>query len=120
MIKLLRRLFGKNESKETVAPVADNSETITHAAFTTDESQEQQPVAVAQDPENSAPTEVAEIQVAENAAIELAPVTVSPRFDRTKLEAMKKADLEELAKKHGVSVKARAKKDELVEKLSQL
>jgi hypothetical protein len=51
------------------------------------------------------------------AAIETAPVTVKAKYKRADLTAMTKAELMELVTKHGVEVKARSTKEELVKVL---
>lgn len=51
------------------------------------------------------------------AAIETAPVTVKAKYKKADLNKMTKAQLMELITKHGVEVKARATKEELVKVL---
>jgi hypothetical protein len=51
------------------------------------------------------------------AAIETAPVTVKAKYKKADLTAMTKAELMGLVDKHGVEVKARSTKDELVKVL---
>lgn len=51
------------------------------------------------------------------AAIETAPVTVKAKYKRADLNKMTKAQLMELVTKHGVEVKARSTKEELVKVL---
>jgi hypothetical protein len=51
------------------------------------------------------------------AAIETAPVTVKAKYKKADLTAMTKAQLMELVTKHGVEVKARSTKEELVKVL---
>lgn len=51
------------------------------------------------------------------AAIETAPVTVKAKYKRADLNKMTKAQLMELITKHGVEVKARSTKEELVKLL---
>jgi hypothetical protein len=51
------------------------------------------------------------------AAIETAPVTVKAKYKRADLNKMTKAQLMELINKHGVEVKARSTKEELVKVL---
>lgn len=48
------------------------------------------------------------------AAIETAPVTVKAKYKRADLNKMTKAQLMELITKHGVDVKARSTKEELI------
>lgn len=47
-------------------------------------------------------------------AVEVAPVTVKAKYKRADLTKMTKAQLMELITKHGVDVKARSTKEELV------
>ena len=47
-------------------------------------------------------------------AVEVAPVTVKSKYKRADLTKMTKAQLMELITKHGVDVKARSTKEELV------
>jgi hypothetical protein len=51
------------------------------------------------------------------AAIETAPVTVKAKYKKADLTAMTKAELMELVTKHGLEVKARSTKEELVKAL---
>jgi hypothetical protein len=51
------------------------------------------------------------------AAIETAPVTVKAKYKRADLNKMTKAQLMELVAKHGLEVKARSTKEELVKVL---
>ena len=51
------------------------------------------------------------------AAIETAPVTVKAKYKRTDLNKMTKAELMELVTKHGLEVKARSTKEEIVKVL---
>ena len=51
------------------------------------------------------------------AAIETAPVTVKAKYKKADLTKMTKAELMELVTKHGVEVKARSTKEELVKVL---
>ena len=50
-------------------------------------------------------------------AVEIAPVTVKAKYKRADLNKMTKAQLMELVTKHGVEVKARSTKEELVKVL---
>lgn len=50
-------------------------------------------------------------------AVEVAPVTVKAKYKKADLTAMTKAQLMELVTKHGVEVKARSTKEELVKVL---
>lgn len=50
-------------------------------------------------------------------AVEVAPVTVKAKYKRADLNKMTKAQLMELVTKHGVEVKARSTKEELVKVL---
>jgi hypothetical protein len=54
------------------------------------------------------------------AAIETAPVTVKAKYKRAELNKMTKAQLMELVKKHGLEVKARSTKEELVKVLAKV
>lgn len=51
------------------------------------------------------------------AALEVAPVTVKAKYKRADLNKMTKKDLLALAAQHGVEVKARATKEEIVKVL---
>ena len=53
-------------------------------------------------------------------AIETAPVTVKAKYKKADLGKMTKAELMELVTKHGVEVKARSTKDELVKVLAKV
>jgi len=54
------------------------------------------------------------------AAIETAPVTVKAKYKKADLTAMTKAELMELVTKHGLEVKSRSTKEELVKALSKV
>jgi hypothetical protein len=54
------------------------------------------------------------------AAIETAPVTVKAKYKKAELGKMTKAQLTELVNKHGVEVKARSTKEELVKVLAKV
>jgi hypothetical protein len=60
--------------------------------------------------------------VAEVAApiVETAPVTVKAKYKKTELNKMTKKDLLDLVTKHGLEVKSRATKEELVKALSKV
>jgi cytoskeletal protein RodZ len=53
-------------------------------------------------------------------AIETAPVTVKAKYKKADLNKMTKAQLMELVNKHGVEVKARSTKEELVKVLAKV
>ena len=52
--------------------------------------------------------------------VETAPVTVKAKYKRADLTKMTKAELLDLVAKHGVEVKSRATKEELVKVLSKV
>lgn len=54
------------------------------------------------------------------AAIETAPVTVKAKYKKADLNKMTKAQLMELVAKHGLEVKARSTKEELVKVLAKV
>jgi hypothetical protein len=54
------------------------------------------------------------------AAIETAPITVKAKYKKADLTKMTKAQLMELVTKHGVEVKARSTKEELVKVLAKV
>ena len=54
------------------------------------------------------------------AAIETAPVTVKAKYKKADLNKMSKKDLMELVAKHGLEVKARSTKEELVKVLAKV
>ncbi len=54
------------------------------------------------------------------AAIETAPVTVKAKYKKAELNKMTKAQLMELVAKHGLEVKARSTKEELVKVLAKV
>jgi hypothetical protein len=53
-------------------------------------------------------------------AVETATVTVSAKYTKTELTKMNKTELLELIAKHGLEVKARASKEELITALSKV
>ena len=64
-----------------------------------------------------APEAVVPEAVVPAVAIETKPVTVKAKYKKAELTAMTKAQLMELVTKHGVEVKARSTKEELVKVL---
>ena len=54
------------------------------------------------------------------AAIETAPVTVKAKYKKAELNKMTKKELLELVAKHGLEVKARSTKEELVKVLAKV
>ena len=64
-----------------------------------------------------APAAVVPEAIVPAAAIETAPITVKAKYKKADLTAMTKAQLMELVDKHGVEVKARSTKEELVKVL---
>jgi hypothetical protein len=54
------------------------------------------------------------------AAIETAPVTVKAKYKRADLNKMTKAELMELVTQHGLEVKARSTKEEIVKVLAKV
>jgi D-arabinose 5-phosphate isomerase GutQ len=56
-------------------------------------------------------------ETAAPAAIKIAPVTVKAKYKKAELSKMTKAQLMELIDKHGVDVKARSTKEELIKVL---
>ena len=64
-----------------------------------------------------APSAVVPEAVVPVAAVEVTPVTVKAKYKKAELTAMTKAQLMELVTKHGVEVKARSTKEELVKVL---
>ena len=107
MIKLLRRLLGMKDHSKPVTPAVDSSAAAPYKVETP-------PADTHQPVETPAP------KVVEAPVVETKPVTVKAKYKKADLGAMKKTELEELAKKHGIEVKARAKKDELVKALSKV
>jgi hypothetical protein len=67
-----------------------------------------------------APAAVVPEAVIPAAAIETAPVTVKAKYKKADLTKMTKAELMELVTKHGVEVKARSTKEELVKVLAKV
>jgi hypothetical protein len=66
------------------------------------------------------PEAVVPAAVVPAAAIETAPVTVKAKYKKAELTAMTKAELMELVTKHGLEVKSRSTKEELVKALSKV
>ena len=65
------------------------------------------------------PAPVAEV-VQEKPVVETAAVTVKAKYKKAELEKMTKAQLVELATKHGLELKARAPKADLVKALTKV
>ncbi len=93
--KVLDWFFGKNEQPaEPAAPYKVETPTVTEVIT----------------PVVEAPAPV----------VEIAPVTVKAKYKKADLNKMTKKELVELAAKHGVEVKARATKEELVKVLAKV
>jgi hypothetical protein len=107
--KILDWILGKNEMpqesaapyKVEIAPVVDATPTVVPAVET-------QPA--------PAPAPVMETAP----LVETAPVTVKAKYKKAELEKMTKAQLVELAAKHGLELKARAPKVDLVKALTKV
>ena len=67
-----------------------------------------------------APSAVVPEAIVPAAAIETAPVTVKAKYKKADLSKMTKAELMELVAKHGLEVKARSTKEELVKVLAKV
>jgi hypothetical protein len=111
MIKtILAWITGKNETKAAEAPykveaqVAPTVETLPAGI---------EAVMVA-------PAAVVPEAVVPAAAVEVAPVTVKAKYKKADLNKMTKAQLMELITQHGVEVKSRATKEELVKVLAKV
>jgi hypothetical protein len=59
----------------------------------------------------------AEVAVEAVPAVEVAPVTVKAKYKKAELSKMTKAQLLELVAKHGVEIKSRSTKEELIKVL---
>jgi hypothetical protein len=109
MIKtILAWITGKSDTKVADAPYKVETPISMPVAIGTE--------AVVIVPEAVAPEAVAPEAVIP-AAIETAPVTVKAKYKRTDLNKMTKAELMELVTKHGLEVKARSTKEEIVKVL---
>jgi len=111
--KILDWILGKNDSGSTTHPL----DGATRAA------QEKAAPYKVETPlaDTYQPVEVAAAAVVETpAVVETAPVTVKPKFKKADLNKMTKKELLDLAAQHGVAVKARAAKADLVKALSKV
>ena len=63
---------------------------------------------------------VAEVPVVAQPTVEVAPVTVKAKYKKADLNKMTKKDLLALVKQHGLEVKARSTKEELVKVLAKV
>lgn len=104
--KLLDWITGKSETKAAEAPYKVEAHPAMQVAIGTE--------AVVVVPEAVVPEAVVP------AAIETKPVTVKAKYKKAELNKMTKAQLMELVAKHGVEVKARATKEELVKVLAKV
>ena len=110
MIKtILAWITGKSDTKATEAPYKVETPTNVQA-----EGAVEAPMPVGTEAVMIAPAAVVP------AAIETAPVTVKAKYKKADLTKMTKAELMELITKHGVEVKARSTKEELVKVLAKV
>jgi len=112
--KILDWILGKNETpQETAAPYKMEPPTLKEVVVPAQPAVEavEQPKAEEVTP---APA------IAANPVVATAPVTVKAKYKKAELEKMTKAQLVELAEKHGVTIKARAPKADLVKALTKV
>jgi hypothetical protein len=116
--KILAWITGKSD-KPTEAPYKVEAITPmplgTEAVMSLQAAHDQ--VVVSGQPDDSKGLDEAIAAQAARSAVEVAPVTVKAKYKKAELTAMTKAQLMELVTKHGVEVKARATKEELVKVL---
>lgn len=107
MIKtILAWITGKSDTKVAEAPYKVETPVVTPEVTTLEVTAPAITEAVVISPEAVIP-----------AALEVAPVTVKAKYKRADLNKMTKKDLLALAVQHGVEVKARATKEEIVKVL---
>lgn len=104
--KLIDWITGKSDTKVAEAPYKVESQPAMQVAVGTE--------AVVVVPEAVVPEAVVP------AAIETKPVTVKAKYKKAELNKMTKAQLMELVTKHGLEVKARSTKEELVKVLAKV
>lgn len=116
--KILAWITGKSD-KPTEAPYKVEAITPmplgTEAVMSLQAAHDQ--VVVSGQPDDSKGLDEAIAAQAARSAVEVAPVTVKAKYKKAELTAMTKAQLMELVTKHGVEVKARSTKEELVKVL---
>jgi NAD(P)-dependent dehydrogenase (short-subunit alcohol dehydrogenase family) len=108
--KILDWILGKNDSASTKHPL----DGATRAA-----EEKAAPYKIEAPVVEPAPV-VAETPAAEPVVAEVAPVTVKAKFKKAELNKKTKKELLDLAATHGVVVKARASKEELVKTLAKI
>ena len=117
--KILAWITGKSDTKapevpykvEAITPMPLGTEAVMSLQAAHDQ------VVVSGQPDDSKGLDEAIAAQAARSAVEVAPVTVKAKYKKAELTAMTKAQLMELVIKHGVEVKARSTKEELVKVL---
>jgi hypothetical protein len=98
--------------------VGENEQGAVYETVVVDQLQKAHDAVVASgQPDDSKGLDEAIAAQAAKPAVEVAPVTVKAKYKRADLNKMTKAQLMELITKHGVEVKARSTKEELVKVL---
>ena len=116
--KILAWITGKSDTPteapykvEAITPMPLGTEAVMSLQAAHDQ------VVVSGQPDDSKGLDEAIAAQAARSAVEVAPVTVKAKYKKAELTAMTKAQLMELVIKHGVEVKARSTKEELVKVL---
>lgn len=115
--KILDWILGKNSSASTTTP-----HPLDGATRAAEEKAAPYKIEAPAVVDTYQPVERAEVAVAVTEAVavaEVTPVTVKPKFKKAELSKMTKKELLDLAAQHGLAVKARATKAELVKILSK-
>ena len=120
--KILAWITGKSDAVVKSAEAPYKVEAITPMPLGTEavmslQAAHDQVVVSGQPDDSKGLDEAIAAQVARSSAVEVAPVTVKAKYKKADLTAMTKAQLMELVTKHGVEVKARSTKEELVKVL---
>jgi hypothetical protein len=119
MIKaILAWITGKSDTKAAEAPYKVEAPATPFAPEVVVELQKAHDAVVASgQPDDSKGLDEAVAAQAAQPVVETAPVTVKAKYKRAELTKMTKKDLLALAAQHGVEIKARATKEEMVKVL---
>jgi len=109
--KILDWILGKNSSASTTTP---------HPLDGATRAAEEKAAPYKIEAPVAEPAPVVETPAAEPLVAEVAPVTVKAKYKKAELNKKTKKELLDIAATHGVAVKARASKEELVKTLAKI
>ena len=119
--KILDWILGKNEPAQPAAPYkVETPPTLQPEVVEQLQAAHDAVVASGQPDDAKGLDEAIAAQAAQAAVAEVAPVTVKAKYKKADLSKMTKAELLELVAKHGLEVKSRAAKAEIIKALSKV